>query len=717
MSSYRPHYADDFPPPPPEMPPLPPGPPPSFGFDPRRGGDSWRPQGGQAPMPQYGFDFRNNDHAPQYSREQDHYRPMNSQQYPNGDSRHRREYRNDNRNLNRSQRGQRGRGGRGNRFATSDRPLLRQRGGGDSPKETVGVTEGAMKFLGVDDVSDSEEEGMDQSDSDQSEHGIGGIGLDGQVEDESLEPPMKRQALESDVSNAADSVPRWSNPDPYTVLPPVGDTHRKIKDPVKLLRKALKTTEDRPVETNAVVANDDFISFNMDEDNTVTKDEDSDAESAPSVGDINGTRIVGAPTGLRPSNHASDQYQHTQNGAPGASSPTSANASGPPPVLATVISISSEEVDGTGQSLRGAPRSKPTHATATSAFQADPTINGSRVAEQIVIDTTENSQYHYFDDSTLETENPLGSRKRTHDDEIKRRPARRGKMVHTGSLLPEWQPHARTNPVPWLNRSNLLTINAGFRLHKEICDYYDFVKPQKYEQVIREELLSRLQNVLSKHFPNCRVHSFGSFAAGLYLPNADMDVVVISNDFQGWGQKILCQSHNQMNKLRQFILNSGLAADQHIDVVIGAKVPLLKFVDRVTGLNVDISFENDTGLVACQTFHDWKRQFPAMPVLVTVIKQFLMMRGLNEVFTGGLGGFSVTCLVTSLLQNLPRVRIGELVPEEHLGEMLLEFLDFYGNQIDTSRTGIMMQPPGYFDKASGTLYLWQMPSKVRRSAD
>ena len=197
--------------------------------------------------------------------------------------------------------------------------------------------------------------------------------------------------------------------------------------------------------------------------------------------------------------------------------------------------------------------------------------------------------------------------------------------------------------------------------------------------------------------PNCDVHCFGSFAAGLYLPNADMDVVVISQSFRNYGDKSACQSNSKMRAFGRYI--EGTVAEKgSVECITGAKVPIIKFVDRTTAIRVDMSFENDTGIVANDTFSFWKRQFPAMPVLVTVIKQFLMMRGMNDVSTGGLGGFSVTCLVTSLLQNMPRVQIGEVIPEHHLGEMLIEFLDFYGNQLDISRTGIAMSPPGYFDK-------------------
>lgn len=196
----------------------------------------------------------------------------------------------------------------------------------------------------------------------------------------------------------------------------------------------------------------------------------------------------------------------------------------------------------------------------------------------------------------------------------------------------------------------------------------------------------------------CNVHSFGSFAAGLYLPNADMDVVVISDDFANYGEPTACQTNNSMHRFAGSLRVSCIAKVDSIEVITKAKVPLVKFVDRLTSIKVDMSFENYTGISANKTFINWKSQHPAIPILVTTIKQFLMMRGLNEVVNGGLGGFSVTCLVTSLLQNMPRVQTGELVPELHLGEILIEFLDFYGNQLDISRTGIMMDPPGYFDK-------------------
>lgn len=177
-----------------------------------------------------------------------------------------------------------------------------------------------------------------------------------------------------------------------------------------------------------------------------------------------------------------------------------------------------------------------------------------------------------------------------------------------------------------------------------------------------------------------------------------MDVVVISKDFRDRRLPSFCQNPKQMHQIAYYLVSKKICEAWSVEVIPKAKVPLIKFVDRITNIRVDMSFENDTGIVANRTFELWKDMYPAMPIIVTIVKQFLMMRGLNEVVNGGLGGFSVTCLVVSLLQNMPSVQTGEMLPERNLGEVLLEFLDLYGNQLDISRTAIRMDPPGYVDK-------------------
>ena len=670
------------------MPPLTPRPPPPY--DSYRNND-WRPQGPQQDIyPQTGFTFRNNDSAPQYPGGEDYYgnnkpRPYATQE--NSRPRSRDQHRH-NRNLNRLRGGHnfhRGRGNYGNYIAPSDRPLLRQRNE-TGLEELLGMTEeqaSIRRYMPAADISDSDEEPMDESDSDSdnAQHDRDG----------SLQPLKKRRIIGAGKRRGTDgdSEPKWSNPDPYTVLPPVDEEARKRKDVVKLIRKSDLHTAAKASQHNQVAANDDFISFGFEDDKASIRDEGPPSPSSVGQDDY-GVGVPGAPSGPRQQfSHLENLHGQASGDAPGTySKAETANSLGPPPTSFEIVPLGPEEIIVDTQ--------------LSHRFMSPEHSRGSNASVSLS-----------YDDGAL------GSRKRTHNDEIKGEKVRPRKKAGfgqaNGSVLPEWAPGQDTDPLPWLRRSDTITANAGFRsvlpqvilqkgltnvcrLHKEICDFYEFVRPRKFEQTVRQQLLTRLQDVVSSQIPNCNVHSFGSFAAGLYLPNADMDVVVISNSFRSSGHKVVCQTNKQMWRFGDFIKSSGIAQQGTVEVIIGAKVPLIKFVDQITAIKVDVSFENNTGVVANDTFALWKTQFPAMPLLVTIIKQFLMMRGMNEVQHGGLGGFSVTCLVTSLLQNMPRVQSGELIPEQNLGEILIEFLDFYGNQLDTTRTGITMDPPGFFDK-------------------
>jgi non-canonical poly(A) RNA polymerase PAPD5/7 len=240
-------------------------------------------------------------------------------------------------------------------------------------------------------------------------------------------------------------------------------------------------------------------------------------------------------------------------------------------------------------------------------------------------------------------------------------------------------------------------------------DFYYHVKPTEFEDSVRFDLVSRLRASVRNHWTDADIYPFGSFVAGLYLPTADMDLVFASDSYLA-GRYAKYHEKRSLWKFNDFLISQGIPVTGSIEVISKAKVPIVKYVDRRTGLRVDISFENDTGIIANKTFKDWKIQYPAMPILVTVIKQFLAMRGLNEPVNGGIGGFSVTCLVVSLLQLLPQVQSGNMIPEHHLGEILMEFLDLYGNEFNATTTAIQFDPPSYVPKVLLFMVLHIVPS-------
>ncbi|KAJ6139373.1 hypothetical protein N7471_005859 [Penicillium samsonianum] len=450
--------------------------------------------------------------------------------------------------------------------ATSDRPLLSSKRE-STPERLEGETKPELKFAEISTLSDSEEAEMDMSDESDTER------------------PRKRRALgldgPQDTAPAPPSAPKWSNPDPYTALPPPAETTNKRVDVVKLIRKARLDIAAKTDETDAVKQNSDFISLGM-----------------------------------------SFEPEIPQSNAP------------------------------------------------------DNAPKGPKAQE--VLDPA------------------IASRKRTRDDEIKGYSRKTGKPAsrfnYDGSVIDQWKPLSPETGTPWFEGTPT-SLHVGTQLHNEILSFYHWAKPQEFEHIVRADLVNRLETAFQQRYHNVSIRAFGSFASGLYLPTADIDLVLLSHTFLRTGVRTFGERKGQIYAFSAFLKSTNIAVPNSIECIASARVPILKYVDKLTGLRVDLSFDNDSGLIANETFQKWKTQYPMMPVILAVIKQFLLIRGLNEVPTGGLGGFSITCLVTSILQHLPQ---GHMQP--NLGTILLDFFNFYGKQFTYDRLAIRMDPPGYFNK-------------------
>jgi non-canonical poly(A) RNA polymerase PAPD5/7 len=127
-------------------------------------------------------------------------------------------------------------------------------------------------------------------------------------------------------------------------------------------------------------------------------------------------------------------------------------------------------------------------------------------------------------------------------------------------------------------------------------------------------------------------------------------------------------------------------------VIAKARVPIVKFTTRYGGFQVDLSVNQKNGVDAAVRVRGMLEDFafreegyvePGMSIkgkaggkgkeraravsedeegpvqmvdhgvarsLVLLVKGFLAQRGMNEVFTGGLGSYSIICLVISFLQ-------------------------------------------------------------------
>ncbi|CAG5892220.1 unnamed protein product [Menidia menidia] len=125
-----------------------------------------------------------------------------------------------------------------------------------------------------------------------------------------------------------------------------------------------------------------------------------------------------------------------------------------------------------------------------------------------------------------------------------------------------------------------------------------------------------------------------------------------------------------------------------------ADVPIIKLTDQETEVKVDISFNVETGVKAASFIKDYVKKYPVLPYLIFVLKQFLLQRDLNEVFTGGISSYSLILMVISFLQLHPRIDARN--PNENLGMLLIEFFELYGRHFNYLKTAVRIRDGGSY---------------------
>lgn len=131
---------------------------------------------------------------------------------------------------------------------------------------------------------------------------------------------------------------------------------------------------------------------------------------------------------------------------------------------------------------------------------------------------------------------------------------------------------------------------------------------------------------------------FGSCATGLNLPQSDIDLLVYHPEVK---------DITMITRLSNALLKSGIC--RSIEPLKHTRVPLIKVVDKHSGIHLDISFNRTNGIYSVKLVKYLQKKYPELRPLIMVLKAFLKSRQLNETYHGGVGSFLLTMLVTSYL--------------------------------------------------------------------
>ncbi|KAH6933048.1 hypothetical protein HPB50_011710 [Hyalomma asiaticum] len=122
--------------------------------------------------------------------------------------------------------------------------------------------------------------------------------------------------------------------------------------------------------------------------------------------------------------------------------------------------------------------------------------------------------------------------------------------------------------------------------------------------------------------------------------------------------------------------------------VIHAKVPIVRFRDRTTGVEVDMNVNNVVGLRNTRLLQCYAQLDPRTAPLVLAVKAWASGQHINEAKNGTLSSYSLALMVIQYLQCgcEPAVLPSLQKMQPSLGTLFVGFLDFFANRFGFSRS-------------------------------
>lgn len=224
--------------------------------------------------------------------------------------------------------------------------------------------------------------------------------------------------------------------------------------------------------------------------------------------------------------------------------------------------------------------------------------------------------------------------------------------------------------APWLSAATRAISNPNFRLHNEIIDFYNHVKPSEATNSARHKCFLRVKDILEKDIAGSFVGAFGSFATQLYLPNSDVDLVIINENY----------SAAELIKLTKRALKAHAPLFTNIEAV-QAKVPVVKFSMEEARIEFDITFNESTGITNAREVISALQAHPEIPYLVFIAKMALRQRHMNNTYQGGVGSYLLFLMVLTFVREYKRELLRTRrrgLSQATLAEYLVNFLLYWG---------------------------------------
>lgn len=259
------------------------------------------------------------------------------------------------------------------------------------------------------------------------------------------------------------------------------------------------------------------------------------------------------------------------------------------------------------------------------------------------------------------------------------------------------QPSAMITPLPtpWAtDERERMSQSVDQCLSMDIDRFAAWITPTAAEQRARtavvQETLELIRSVLDPSEFGAEL--FGSEKNGIALPLSDIDIRVFDvkhpNKRHSSMLPRLETIRRRMRKGGKFIIST----------VRNSGYPILNCLHRNSGVDIQIVAGNDL-TTQQEVVQKYIQQLPQLRPIYYVVRTTLSMRGLVDVYSGGMGSYGTFVMVLAIMNRYiaSKKTASELDNNISPASLLIAFMEFY-RDLDTIKHGVAVHPRALFVK-------------------
>ncbi|XP_043716193.1 UTP:RNA uridylyltransferase 1-like [Telopea speciosissima] len=197
-------------------------------------------------------------------------------------------------------------------------------------------------------------------------------------------------------------------------------------------------------------------------------------------------------------------------------------------------------------------------------------------------------------------------------------------------------------PGQWIrNKKREICRSDIDRLNAPFLAIYESLIPAEEEKAKQKQLMTSLEKLVNKEWPNAQLYLYGSCANSFGVSHSDIDVCLAINDTDINKSEILL-------KLADILQSDNL---QNVQALTRARVPIVKLMDPTTGISCDICINNVLAVVNTKLLRDYAQIDVRLRQLAFIVKHWAKSRGVNETYQGTLSSYAYVLMCIHFLQQ------------------------------------------------------------------